>query len=815
MAESRDFFISYNKADRAWAEWIAWQLEATGHTTIIQAWDFRPGTNFVAKMHEAATIATRMIAVLSPDYLKDAPYSEAEWSAAFALDPTAKDATLLPVRIRECHPPGLLKAIIYIDLVHLDEHEAHTVFLAGINNQRAKPATPSPFPGKAASVLLPTAAPSFPGKWPLKWNVPYHRNPFFTGRETLLQSLHDQLINGNTMALTQAQAISGLGGIGKTQSAVEYAYRYQHQYHSVLWLSAATLESLLSDLSRLAELLEVPERDPYNQQKTVSAVKNYLSQQRDWLLIFDNADDIEMVREYLPRGNKTNGHIILTTRAQALGMVAHAVQVEEMDTEEGMYLLLKRGSLLKTDQILAQVSAADRAIAESIVEVLGGLPLALDQAAAYIEETGCGLSDYLKLYRSRHQDLLKRRGRFVTDHPETVATTWSLAFQKVEEENKAAAELLRLCAFLAPDAIPEEIISEGAPEFGKILAPVAADPLLLNNALEVLRKYSLLKRNSEKKTLSIHRLVQQVLKDGMNGKVQRQWAERAVRAVNQVFPYGWDVANWPQCRRLLAQAQMCEELIKQYKLVFAGAARLLLYCGLYLRQYALYGLATPFFLDALSVSKKLNDTEYPATYNVQHELAGLYQDQGKYEEAEELYAQALEAKERILGLEDLDTVATQHQLAGLYRDRGKYEKAEELSRVALEAKERMLGLEDLDTVATQHQLAGLYRDQGKYEEAEKLYTQVLDRKERVLGVEHPSTAATQHNLAGLYQDQGKYEEAEKLYTQALETRERMLGLEHPNTIISIKSYTSFLRTMNRNVEAEALETRVKPLRGNQ
>jgi tetratricopeptide (TPR) repeat protein len=767
------FFISYNKADRAWAEWLAWHLEAAGHITIIQAWDFRPGTNFVAKMQGAATTATRTIAVLSPDYLNDAPYSAAEWMAAFAQDPTGKNSTLLPVRVRECNPPGLLKAIVYIDLVNLAEQEARTTFLAGINTSRAKPTTPSPFPGKAAPTPAPTSSPNFPGKWPLQWTIPYNRNPFFTGREQLLQSLRDQLLKGNTMALTQPQAISGLGGIGKTQTAIEYAYRYEKQYSYVLWVGAATLEGLLSDLSKLAELLDVPAKDPHNQQNTANAVKNYLSQQRDWLLIFDNADDIEMVRVYLPLGNKTNGHIILTTRADVLGPVAHAVQVQEMDKEEGTQLLLKRGKVLRTGQLVAQVKASDRDVAASIVEAVGGLPLALDQAVAYIEETGCGLSEYLKLYQTRHRDLLKRRGRLVTDHPETVATTWSLSFQKVEEENKAAAELLRLCAFLAPDAIPEEIISEGASHLGKILAPVAADPLLLNEAIAVLRKYSLVKRDAEAKTLSVHRLVQQVLKDVMSEKVQKQLAERAVRAINQVFPYGWEVENWPECRRLLAQAQVCEELIGRYGLVFAGAARLLLWCGLYLRQQALYGLAEPFFLRSLHIAEKLDDSEYPKTFDIQHELATLYLEQGKYSEAEELY------------------------------------------REALATHEKMQGKEHPETAATQHALATLYQAQGKYNEAEELYREALETKEKMQGKEHPETAATQNNLASLYRNQGKYEDAEVLYKLALQTYEQKLGIEHPNTVIFLKNYAGLLRTMNRTAEAKALEARIKPQKGNQ
>ncbi len=164
------------------------------------------------------------------------------------------------------------------------------------------------------------------------------------------------------------------------------------------------------------------------------------------------------------------------------------------------------------------------------------LPLALDQAGAYIEETSCGLQGYLQLYQAQGIRLLKERGGLVTDHPDPVATTWSLSFKNVEQANAAAAELLRFCAFLAPDAIPEELFTESAAELGPTLEPISADPSRFNAAIRELLKYSLVQRDPESKTLSIHRLVQEVLKDQMDEETQRQWAERAVRAVSRVFP---------------------------------------------------------------------------------------------------------------------------------------------------------------------------------------------------------------------------------------------------------------------------------------
>jgi hypothetical protein len=356
----------------------------------------------------------------------------------------------------------------------------------------------------------------------LFWNVPYRRNPYFTGREDLLTRLYELLHTGKATALTQPQAISGLGGIGKTQTAVEYAYRYRDDYQAVLWASAASRETLISDFVALAALLQLPERDMADQGVVVAAVKRWLASNRDWLLILDNADNLELAAEFMPL--ESSGHILLTTRAQSTGTIANSLEVEKMEQAEGALLLLRRAKKPAADVPLEQARKADRSLAETIVTELGGLPLALDQAGAYIEETNCGLSGYLDLYRTHRKDLLQRRSKLRSEHPEPVGTTWSLSFQKVEQANPAAAELLRLCAFLDPDAIPEDILTEGAAEVGPTLKSMATDAFKLNEAIEVLRTYSLIKRNAEAKTLNMHRLVQVVLKDDLDNEAQREWA---------------------------------------------------------------------------------------------------------------------------------------------------------------------------------------------------------------------------------------------------------------------------------------------------
>ncbi len=230
------------------------------------------------------------------------------------------------------------------------------------------------------------------------WHVPFRRNPFFTGREQLLHSLHENLTQTGAAALTQAQAISGLGGIGKTQTAVEYAYRYRDEYQAILWVSAATQNTLMADFVTLAGTLDLPEKNEQDQNLTVRAVKRWLAQHAHWLLMLDNADDLQVVEEFVPTGGK--GHILLTTRDHAPGALAQSVEVQQMDQDEGSLLLLRRARLLAASASLDQAPPQERSSAEAIVSEMDGLPLALDQAGAYMEETQCGLAAYLDRYRS-------------------------------------------------------------------------------------------------------------------------------------------------------------------------------------------------------------------------------------------------------------------------------------------------------------------------------------------------------------------------------------------------------------------------------
>jgi tetratricopeptide (TPR) repeat protein len=639
------------------------------------------------------------------------------------------------------------------------------------------------------------------------WNVPYPHSPLFIGREALLTSLYNAFHNEKAAALTQV--IIGLGGIGKTQLAVEYAYLYRDKYHSILWTTATTYETLFTDFVALAEVLNLPEKDSQDQTITVNAVKHWLESNSKWLLIIDNADDLELTRDFLPTGGK--GHVILTTRSQATRAVAQPLEVKELEPDDGAVFLLRRARIIPLDASLADASNENQSDARAIANFLDGLPLAIDQAGAYIEETRCSLSGYRERYQKERATLLKERGHLFSVHPASVATTFSLSFQKVQKANPAAADLLRFFAFLSPEVIPMDLLRDGAPELGKPLRRIARKPQQVDRALSTLYSYSLVRRDAATNTLYVHRLAQAVLKDEMSARTQHRWAERTVRAVNRTFP-SVKVETWQRCRQLIPQATVCMGLIDQWHMSFPEAIRLLNQAGYYLYEHARYSEAEPLYQRALAIFERVLGADHPDTATGLNNLALLYYNQGKYEQAEPLYQRALAIRERVLGADHPDTAQSLNNLAALYRSQGKYEQAEPLYQRALAICERVPGDDHPDTATSLNNLAALYRSQGKYEQAEPLYQRALAIRERVLGADHPDTATSLNNLALLYYNQGKYEQAESLYQRALAICERVLGADHPDTATSLNNLAALYRSQGKYEQAEPLYQRALAIR---
>ncbi|GHO90628.1 tetratricopeptide repeat protein [Reticulibacter mediterranei] len=688
---------------------------------------------------------------------------------------------------------------------------------------------------------------------PLLWSIPYPRNPFFTGREDILQALHDRLILSQPVALTQSPALTGLGGIGKTQVAIEYAYRYQQEYSAVFWLRAETTESLMNSLQDIANLLQLPEHQQEEQLQMVKAVQRWLSTHADWLVIGDNIEELDLLQSVIPLHRE--GSMLFTTRRQALGMLAEPLELTAMDKQEGVELLLRRAkrfpSSLSADAL--PVSASNISDAEELVKQLGGLPLALDQAGAYLEETGCSITDYLQRYHHQRPQLLGHRGLHGGAHPMSVTATLQLSVKHIEPKHPAAIELLRACACLYADAIPEELLVAGAPHLGSHLQQTAGDAYQFDIMLSVLRSASLIERYPDTHTLSIHRLTQAVLQDWIGPTAMQQWSERMVRVLAANFPEP-DLAAWPQCERLLQSVLACVQWLDKTATSLPEVGSLLSKAGNYLLKRGRFDEAESVLARAVALTEQHNGsdhvtliplfllqselfhlqgkygqeehllqrtlvlceqqlgTSHPMTAEALNNLANTYHEQGKYEQAEPLFYQALHIQEQQQEFDQTEIANTLNNLALLYRDQEKFEQAEKLFRRALLLREQRLGKDHPVTAITLNNLAIVYRRQQMYERAEPLYQQALQILTQQLGPEHPITVTIISNLANVYRDQEKYEQAEPLYQQALRVREQQLGTEHPDVALTLANLATLYREQKKYKQAEDLYQRALSLR---
>ncbi len=675
------------------------------------------------------------------------------------------------------------------------------------------------------------------------WFVPYLRNPFFTGREKILEALHARLGINQIGTLVPPYALHGLGGIGKTQIALEYAYCNALEYSAIFWLRAETVESVMFSMRGIAEVLQLPGRDDKDQERVVAAVLRWLSSHHQWLLIWDDLEDLNLLQRFLPSARQ--GAILLTTRQQALGLFARGINLLPMEQEEGMRFLLRRSKMLEpevTSEQMQQFAGSmpiKYATAAELVTAMGGLPLALDQAGAYIEETGCSLSAYLQRYKRRRAHLLDRRGLRGGNHPHSVATTFRLASEQMEQEQPAAA-LLKVCAFLHAEAIPEELFITGAVHLGPELAPLADNSSRFDQAIIVLRSLSLVQRQAETGTLSLHRLMQAVLREQMSEQEQMLWLKRVINALNVVFPQVIHEV-WGQCERLLPHALAVTAFIPDQ----AGnqeVVEVLRKAAAYLRARAQHQQAEPLYQRALSIGERVLGPAHPDVAFSLNGLALLYAEQGKYEQAEPLYQRALSIGEQVLGPAHFDVAQLLNGLATLYWRQGKYEQAKPLYEQALHIREEALGAEHPETTDLLNGLAFLYMEQGKDEQARLLCWRTLHIWKRALeanypdlayplnnraeqgkegqalyiwehvGAQYPHVAYPLYGLAILYAREGKDEQAASFYKCALHIREQAMGPEHPDLAYGLSGLANLYLKQRKYEQAEALYRRALHIR---
>ena len=586
------------------------------------------------------------------------------------------------------------------------------------------------------------------------------RPAVLTGREQLLADL-DALLSGGDRGGPRLVALCGLGGAGKTSVALEYAHRHLPLV-GVAWQFAAEDPAVLAagfgDLAAELGAREVADaRDPVA--SVHAALAAYPAQ---WLLVFDNVPERASVLGFLPPAGP--GRVLITCQNPAWPP-GQLLEVPVLDTESAAGFLVTR------------TGDPDGASATELARQLGGLPLALEQGAAYVKATGVSLAGYLALFRGRRGDLLARGEP--AGYSGTVATAWSLAFDRIGTEPQAAG-LLRLLAFCAPEAVPLSLLLQSRPglagqlgaEVAAALMPLLEDPLAVNDAVAALRRYSLITPAGDG-SVSVHRLVQAVTASQMAPDLAGQWRQAAASLIEAAIPGDTGMPQaWPACAALLphAQATLAEHS--------GGMARLANYLG----EQGRYGPALELQRRVLGAQERGLGADHPDTLDTRHILAQCTGEAGDPAAARDQFAALLPIRERVLGPEHSDTLNDRRSLAYWTGEAGDPAAARDQHAALLAIRERVLGPEHPDTLDTRHDLADWTGEAASPAAARDQLAELRPIRERVLGAEHPDTLNDRHSVADWTGEAGDPAAARDQLAELLPIRERVLGAEHPDTL---------------------------------
>jgi tetratricopeptide (TPR) repeat protein len=806
-----DFFVSHADVDAPWAEWIAAELENAGYKVIVQAWDFRPGENSLARLDESLAACRHAVCVLSPAY---ADSEVAARTAALRQGLDGKERALIPVRVQDCAVPASLRSIIAIDLFGVeDKAEARRLLLAGVADH-ADRLPRDGYPGTPASRAR------FPGDPQEVWGLRGRRpDPFFTGRDDELVALHRALRADSPTAAIQV--ITGLGGIGKSRLAVEYAYRYGAAYDLAWLIRAEDPATLHSDYAELAQALGLPsDKDD----QAIASLRQELRRRQDWLLVFDNAEEPDDVYRLLP--DRHSGHVLITTRRQEWPH-AQTRRLGVLSVPAAVEYLQRRGKV------------ADAAIGAELADALGRLPLMLAQAASVIGD-GMPALDYLGLLRAQSPELFAE-GRTGDGHV-TIASTWRVSLERLADRSPGAVALFRFASFLNADAIPLTRLkaSTGMPAE---LADALTSPFQLTKATRALSEYSLAETGDG--LLSVHRMVQAVTRAEL-GEDEPFWSKIALATTSAAFPL--DVGNpkaWDACEAMLTHALTCAEHAIRLNADATATVELLNRTAEYLLARGRIDLAGSVIGQALSVAERLDQDDLvflscrntygkvllargdlqaartaqeavykartgilgpqdPETLRAGRDVVEVLYRQGHVIDARQLQDRLVDAFTSVLGVDDLETITARAYQATLLREAGQYARARAIEEQVVEARGRLLGPEHPDTLGARGNLATTLAELGQQAHARAIYEQLAEDCARVLGAEHPYTLYSRGYLAAMLRELGQAGNARAIYEQLIEATTRLLGPEHPTTLNTRGHLALTLRELGQLASARAI-----------
>jgi tetratricopeptide (TPR) repeat protein len=730
--------------------------------------------------------ARRVVALLSPAYFEEGRHTAAEWSSALVKN-EGGGHRLVPVQVAPCAVPRLLRPLVRAELFDVGEAEAVRRLRAAVQGPRRPDGAPV-FPGRGSAGVLTgrgETRPRLPGVLPAVWNIGA-RNPAFVGRDAALAGIRERLRTGGTAVV---QALHGLGGVGKTQVAIEYAHRYAGSYDVAWWVNAEKPGLIGEQYAALAAELRLtaPHADTL---AAAGPLRAYLRSHGRWLLVFDNADSPAELHDWLPAGP---GHILVTSRNPGWEELAVRVEVGVLSRSESMAL------------IHAYRPGLGDADAGRLAEALGDFPLALAQAAGFLAETGMPVGQYLGLL-----DLDTHAAELLGEnppqaHPLPLAATVGVATASLAEVDPAALGLIRTAAFLAPDPIPASLLTGHAPAADSrwppelaALAAAVASPVAAHRSLGRVGRFGLARVDS--RGLHLHRLTQVILREALpagQAAAYRGYAQALLAAANpgDVEEQG----TWPAWARLLphllaAPAIADHDVDAAAREVLLGASRYLYLRGAYKAAHDLSAALRGRWARSLG-------HDHPHMLTAGKNLASPLVGLGKYEEAVVLHRDVYERRQRVLGSSSPFTLYSASDLADTLRLQGKFQEAHDLD---VSTRQRLLaevGHRHRHSLRCTSNLANDLYGLGLYSRARELDEETHRLRSEVLGPEHRDTLVSAANLATDLYSEGDLDGARTLLQSTYDTFRDMLGHDHPDVLAAANNLAVVLYSCGQRQEA--------------
>lgn len=770
----KDVFISYASVDAQWAIWIAGVLERNGFSVFIGAWDLLPGDDFVTKTNEAIRGADVFIPILSDAYTKSI-YCTAEFGMAFSENASGK-LKLIPVRVSDTALTGMLANIIYVDLYGaFDEAEAERRLINALNNRKILRTSH----GYPEDTRLEKA--EYPGGLPIN-NLP-QRNSNFIGGDNNLYKIAAAFEKSSNVQIV------GIGGIGKTQLALEYAYRFGRNYNTAIWfISAIDKTTVLNGFIAFCKTIGIKFSEDYNQSEVQKSVKKWLKHNDNWLLVVNDLITVETIEPYLPTNHP--GHILVTTRNQIYNMGA-VLNIGVLSDEEAIELL--KSHLPNYDSKELHILA----------NRLGHLPLALEHAASYIRVTEVSVSDFIQRFESFAYKIAENPNQL----DETIFASLQISLSNLSQ---SAKQLLNLCAYLAPYEIPFALFIRN-----RDLLP---DPLRSNlgkedgvtQLFDELSKFSYITGNRQE--FGVHPYYQRYLRYMQEDSLE--WLDICLRILLSDVPREYD--DWESKERFVHIAEHAQSVATYiYSAVNKQESKrndvLELYSRLGYGFYKVgqYDKSLDAFEKTLNLANNFLGNEFfdvAATYS---NIGRIYDVQGKYEEAIECFQKALTVSEAAHGNEHPSIAQIYVNIATIYYHLHNFEEALELNAKALSIQEKQLGSNHPATATTIENIASIYYNLNELDKSLTWHYKALAIFETVLGTDHPDTANALNNIGVILDDQGYYEKALVFYQKALAIFEKVFGRDNADTAQAYNNIA--LNYRNRGDYTKALEWYKKAL----